>query len=288
MLSRTTKAFLTSSMLFALSAPTLAQDTSDEASSQGIVRFMFDGGTASHLVDELETTFPDFSVVLDEKAGQFILPQFEARVTDAGTIVELITKMPGMINPANQDDGIVKEGQLDFQVVGRELVYITFDETQDTRSARAVIQVAVLSIQELLTSGMELEEIMSTIEAGIELRMPGKQPTIRFHPTTGIIFIKSDKATLDVVSMTIEALKKSAAWRISDEALAAKAAVLKSKQIEILEELQDITSEQQMKQLKEVQRRAEERAQERTAREEARDEKERQKRESQNSDDSEG
>ena len=172
---------------------------------------------------------------------------------------ELITKMPGMINPANQDDGIVKEGQLDFQVVGRELVYITFDETRDTRSARAVIQVAVLSIQELLTSGMEVEEIMSTIEAGIELRVPGKQPTIRFHPTTGIIFIKSDKATLDVVSMTIESLKKSAAWRISDEALAARAGVLKLKQIETLEELQDLASEQQMKNLKESQQRLEER-----------------------------
>merc|ERR1711965_422476 len=100
---------------------------------------------------------------------------------------------------------------------------------------------------------MELEEIMSSIEAGIELRMPGTQPVIRFHPTTGIIFIKRDKATLDVVSMTIESLKKSAAWRISDEALAARAAVLKLKQIETLEELQDLASEQQMKNLKESQ-----------------------------------
>ena len=259
MLSRTTKAFLTSSMLFALSAPTLAQDTSDEATSQEVVRFMFDGGTASHLVDELEATFPDFPVVLDEKASRVVLPKFKARVTDAGTIVELITQMPGMITPANQQDGIVKKGKLDFQVVGRELVYITFDEAQDLSSPRALIKVAVLSIQELLTSGMEVEEIMSTIEAGIELRVPGKQPTIRFHPTTGIIFIKSDKATLDVVSMTIESLKKSAAWRISDEALAARAGVLKLKQIETLEELQDLTSEQQMKNLKESQQRLEER-----------------------------
>jgi len=259
MLSCTTKAFLTSSMLFALSAPTLAQDTSDEATSQEVVRFMFDGGTASHLVDELEATFPDFPVVLDEKASRVILPKFKARVTDAGTIVELITQMPGMITPANQQDGIVKKGKLDFQVVGRELVYITFDEAQDLSSPRALIKVAVLSIQELLTSGMEVEEIMSTIEAGIELRVPGKQPTIRFHPTTGIIFIKSDKATLDVVSMTIESLKKSAAWRISDEALAARAGVLKLKQIETLEELQDLASEQQMKNLKESQQRLEER-----------------------------
>ena len=272
MLSRTTKAFLASSMLFALSAPTLAQDTSDEAARQVIVPFIFDGGTASHLVDELETKFPDFSVVLDEKAGQVTLPQFKARVTDAGTIVELITQMPGMITPANQQDGIVKKGKLDFQVVGRELVYITFDEERDIRSARPVSQVAVLSVQELLTSGMDVEEIMSTIEAGIELQMPGKQPTIRFHPTTGIIFIKSDKATLDVVSMTIEALKKSAAWRISDEALAARAALLKLKQIETLEEMRDFTSEQQMKNLKDGQRRLEER----------------QKRGSQKDDDSEG
>ena len=128
MLSCTTKAFLTSSMLFALSAPTLAQDTSDEATSQEVVRFMFDGGTASHLVDELETTFPDFPVVLDEKAGQFMLPKFKARVTDAGTIVELITQMPGVIKARFTDDGITKKGKLDFEVVGRELVYITFDE----------------------------------------------------------------------------------------------------------------------------------------------------------------
>lgn len=272
MLSRTTKAFLTSSMLFALSAPALAQDTSGEDANKGIVAFMFEGGTASHLVDQLETTFPDFPVVLDEKAGHFMLPQFEARVTDAGTIVELITQMPGVIKARFTNDGITKKGNLDFQVVGRELVYITFDEERDLSSPRAIIKVAVLSIQELLTSGMELEEIMSTIEAGIELRMPGKQPTIRFHPTTGIIFIKSDKATLDVVSMTIEALKKSATWRISDEALAARAAVLKLKQIETLEELQDLTSEQQMKNLKESQQRLEER----------------QKRASQKNDDSEG
>ena len=259
MLSRTTKAFLTSSMLFALSAPALAQDTSGEDANKGIVAFMFEGGTASHLVDQLETTFPDFPVVLDEKAGQFILPEFIARVTDAGTIVELITQMPGVIKARFTNDGITKKGNLDFQVVGRELVYITFDEERELRSGRPVSQVAVLSIQELLTSGMELEEIMSTIEAGIELRMPGKQPTIRFHPTTGIIFIKSDKATLDVVSMTSEALKKSATWRISDEALAARAAVLKLKQIETLEEMQDLASELQMKNLKESQQRLEER-----------------------------
>jgi len=260
MLSCTTKALLTSSMLFALSAPALAQDTSDEAAGKVKIPFKFDGGTTSHLVDELGNTFPDFPIVLDEKAGQVILPRFKARVTDAGTIVELITQMPGMINPANQDDGIAKKVKLDFQVVGRELVYITFDEERELRSGRPVSQVAVLSIQELLTSGMKLEEIMSTIEAGIELRMPGRQqPRIRFHPTTGIIFIKSDKATLDVVSMTIEALKKSATWRISDEALAARAAVLKLKQIETLEEMQDLSSELQMKNLKESQQRLEER-----------------------------
>ena len=202
---------------------------------QDPIKFSFTGGTASELFGQLSKAYPDFPVVLGQKAKKFEVAGFEARITEPGTIVDLVCGVEGILLGSDALDRATR-GMLDYRNVNNELVSITFEPVGFSSQRLAV---RVLSIQELLTSGMKIEEIMGTVSAGITLQgenQIGQPAVVRFHQETGVLFSKGSKASNEMIAQTIEALTASAKWRVSPEAIAAKEALIKSEALEFLEE----------------------------------------------------
>lgn len=239
----------------ATSAPAVA--------SQGPIEFTFQGGSALSLFAQLSEAFPDFSVVIGAKARDFVIPEFTARITKPGTIVDLVCNVQGHRAKSQlvvRDDreeweevGRVK-GMLEYRNVNNELVYVSFMEWTDL-ARKASIFVEVISIQELLTSGMAVEEIFGTVEAGIDLKDAGQgesRTEVRFHEATGVLFVKGTKAVNGMVSETIEALKTSAQWRVSDAAIAAKEARIRSEALDSLGQVTKETARIQQDKLKQM------------------------------------
>jgi hypothetical protein len=222
----------------ATSAPAVA--------SQGPIEFAFQGGSALSLFAQLSEAFPDFSVVIGAKARDFVIPEFTARITKPGTIVDLVCNVQGhraklqLDRPGMPDGGWEEvdriKGTLEYRPVNNELVYISFAAWSDFGRQSSTF-VEVISIQELLTSGMAVEEIFGTVEAGIDLKDAGQDDSrteVRFHEATGVLFVKGTKSVNGMVSETIEALKTSAQWRVSDAAIAAKEARIRSEALDSL------------------------------------------------------
>ena len=216
--------------------------------SEEPIEFNFQGGMASSLFEQLSEVFPGFPVVLSVEAKDFDIPEFSARITEPATIVGLICDVQGYRVKSELVVGLVNgnleewqevdriKGTLQYRPVNDELVYISFVEWSDFKRQPSIF-VEVISVQELLTSGMEVTEIFSTVEAGIELKEAGQAEShtvVRFHEATGVLFVKSTKSINGMVAKTIEALKMSAKWRVSDEALAAKEARIKSEALDSL------------------------------------------------------
>ena len=203
--------------------------------AQDPIKFSFEGGTASELFGQLSKAYPDFPVVLGQKARKFEIAGFEARITKPETIVELVCGVEGTLLGSDAVDRSTR-GMLDYRNVNNELVSIAF---QPVGFPSQRLAVRVLSIQELLTSGMNIEEIMGTVSAGITLQgenQIGQNAVVRFHQETGVLFSKGSKASNEMIAQTIEALTASAKWRVSPEAIAAKEALIKSEALEFLEE----------------------------------------------------
>lgn len=203
--------------------------------AQDPIKFSFEGGTASDLFGQLSKAYPDFPVVLGQKAKKFEVAGFEARITKPETIVELVCGVEGTLLGSDARVRATR-GMLDYRNVNNELVSISFEPVGFASQRLAV---RVLSIQELLTSGMNIEEVMGTVSAGITLQgenQNGQKAVVRFHQETGVLFIKGSKASNEMIAQTIEALTASAKWRVSPEAIAAKEALIKSEALDFLEE----------------------------------------------------
>lgn len=221
----------------ATSAPAVA--------SQGPIEFAFHGGSALSLFAQLSEAFPDFSVVIGAKARDFVIPEFTARITKPGTIVDLVCNVQGhraklqLVVRGDREEWEEVDrikGTLEYRPVNNELVYISFAAWSDFGRQSSTF-VEVISIQELLTSGMAVEEIFGTVEAGIDLKDAGQDDSrteVRFHEATGVLFVKGTKSVNGMVSETIEALKTSAQWRVSDAAIAAKEARIRSEALDSL------------------------------------------------------
>ena len=183
----------------------------------------------------LALDFPDFPVLVDQDARRFEIPGFEARITKPYTIVELVCGVPGQLLESSPEDRVVR-GRLEARVVGRELTQIRFEPIGTAVGGFTRMTVEVLSIQELLTSGMDIEAIFATVEAGIDLEGGQAGASLRFHEATGILFVKGTPAVNRTITQTIKALTTSAKWLVSDEALAAQKARIQSEAMSITEE----------------------------------------------------
>jgi hypothetical protein len=216
-------------------AQTQEAETTETDQVRHRVDFSFDGGTASQLFAQLQDVYPDYSLIVDKNARRFQIDGFDAKITDPSTIVDLVCGVTGtVVNP----DGLKSPqiGKLRFRPVGQELVQILFD-TGPRRGfgPAATPTVEIISIQELLTSGMTVEAIFGTVQAAIDLRDQDSGAKIRFHEETGVLFVKGIDAVNEMVGQTIDALKASAKWLVSDEALAAKEARIRSDALDALE-----------------------------------------------------
>ena len=248
------------------------------APAQEPIKFSFEGGTASQLFSQLAEDFPEFPVVLGKKAKDFEIAGFEAIISEAGTIVDLVCGPEGTLK-AQGPDSLVR-GVLDYRNVNNELVSITFVEV-GFMVQRTIV--SVLSIQELLTSGMSTEEIMGTVSAGIEIQNGtqsnqsvirdrlGQRIVIRFHEETGVLFIKGNKSANDMIKQTIEALTASAKWRVSKEAIAAKEALIRSEALDILGETTKESASIQRQNLEQLKKDHEALMEEQRKREDAKD-----------------
>ena len=186
--------------------------------------FSFEGGTAEELFAELNTSYPEYPVVLGDRARNFEIPSFTALISEPGTIVELVCGMEGWC----RFEGNSVRGMLDYRYVNLELIGINFSETGFVTDRS---HVRVISIQELLAVGMSIEEITGTVRAAIEIQCedPTDPPaTVRLHEQTGVLFIRGSKAAIDLVAQTVDALSVSAQWRIDSDATEAVEAAIRS------------------------------------------------------------
>lgn len=222
---------------------TLTQDQETGSAYDAPIAFTFDGGTASELFAQLADVYPDFSVVIDLSAKNFQINGFEARITRPYTIVELVCGVAGKVGNPDGFGGSSQTGMLRARVIESELTQILFDTSNARAGAMPMLFVQVISIQELLTSGMSVEAIFGTVEAGIDLKSDDSGGKLRFHEETGILFVKGSKDINNMVVQTIEALKSSAKWLVSDEAIAAKEARIRSEALDFLGEITKETTE---------------------------------------------
>lgn len=279
MLSALTKTTLACALLVALptgnalagsnpaAVVTATQDDAPTSGRKGLIKFTFGGGTASQLFTQLGMKFPDFPVVLGTQARNFEVPAFEALISEPGTIVDLVCGMDGWCSV----DGTPVRGMLEYRNVNNELVSISFMATGFGFERTTV---SVLSIQELLTSGMSIKEIMGTIQAGIEIQYDDRSKSyasVRFHEQTGVLFVKGSKDANNMVKQTVEALTASAKWRVSPEAMAAKEARIKSEALEFLEEATMQEATIQMERLQQLRQDHERLMEEQRRREDAKD-----------------
>ncbi|MDG2424940.1 MAG: hypothetical protein P8M22_13300 [Phycisphaerales bacterium] len=238
-----------------------AESESSEAIEQDkSILFSFAGGTASELFAQLAKKFPDFPVILGQKAQYFEISGFVARISKPGTIVELVCDTTGkaVIPVSNGDskrDAKSIPGELLYRNVNSELVHITFMESWGGQQIIPTLFVEVFSIQELLTSGMDVEEIFGTVEAGIELKGDSLGTSVRIHLETGVLFVKGPKSVNSMVGQTIEALNKSAQWRVSASAIEAKEGRMKSEALDYLDEANKEAMNQGMRKLEDLKKR---------------------------------
>ena len=215
---------------------TLAQDEEAKVTEPVRVKFNFEGGTASQLFTQLMNAYPDYSLVVDKDARNFQIDGFDAQITSPNTIVDLVCGVTGTaVNPDGMEPQI---GKLRFRGVGRadRLVQVLFEKAPQLGfGPEATPTVEVISIQELLTSGMDVEAIFGTVQAAIELRDQDSGVKIRFHEETGVLLVKGIDSVNKMVVQTIEALKASAKWLVSDEAIAAREARIRSEALDAIE-----------------------------------------------------
>jgi len=215
----------------------LAQDQEATATEPVRVKFNFEGGTASQLFTQLMEVFPEYSLVVDKDARNFQIDGFDAKITSPNTIVDLVCGVTGTaVNPDGMESPQI--GKLRFRGVGRSdrLVQVLFEKAPQLGfGPEASPTVEVISIQELLTSGMAVEAIFGTVQAAIDLRDQDSGAKIRFHEETGVLFVKGIDSVNKMVAQTIEALKSSAKWLVSDEAIAAKEALIRSEALDAIE-----------------------------------------------------
>ena len=175
---------------------TLAQDQKAKTAEPVRVTFNFDGGTASQLFNQLMEAYPDLSLVVDKNARNFQIDGFDARITQPYTIIDLVCGVTGTVmDPDGM--GSPRIGKLRSRDVGRGddgLVQILFEEApQRGFGSAANPAVEIISIQELLTSGMSVESIFGTVQAAIDLRNQDLGTKIRFHEETGVLFVKGGR-----------------------------------------------------------------------------------------------
>ena len=223
----------------AASTPSVSHPVSAATvTSDNPVYFEFDGGFTEELCSQLSEAFPSIQIVIESKAKTFYVPAFSARVTDPMTILELVCSMESW---RRDEEGARVRGLLEMRGVNGELVFVSFVPWTNLSLRSPTILVEVISIQELLTSGMGVEEIFGTVEAGIALWQDGRagaasEALVRFHEKTGVLFVKGTKSVNGMVAQTVEALKASARWRVSDEAIAAKEALIRAEALDSLGE----------------------------------------------------
>ena len=223
----------------AASAPTVSRPVpAATVASDEAIDFNFDGGFTEELFSQLSEAFPAIQIVIESKAKNFYVPAFSARVTDPMTILELVCSMESW---RRDEEGARVRGLLEMRGVNGELVFVSFVPWTNLSLRSPTILVEVISIQELLTSGMGVEEIFGTVEAGIALWQDGRagaasEALVRFHEKTGVLFVKGTKSVNGMVAQTVEALKASARWRVSDEAIAAKEALIRAEALDSLGE----------------------------------------------------
>ena len=277
MIHALTKTSLALALIAALPvASSIAEPNAPRVAAQAVIdaqdpiKFSFEGGTASELFGQLSKAYPDFPVILGQKAKMFEVAGFEARITKPETIVKLVCGIEGIL--LGSDDKVQgTRGMLEYRYVNSELVNITFTPVGFAVQRQSV---RVLSIQELLTSGMNIEEVMGTVSAGITLQgenQIGQKAVVRFHQETGVLFIKGSKASNEMIAQTIEALTASAKWRVSPEAIAAKEALIKSEALDFLEETTKQEASMSRERLKQLQKDHERLMEEQRKREDAKD-----------------
>ena len=234
---------------------TLAQDQEAKATEPARVEFNFEGGTASQLFTQLMNAYPDLSLVVDKNARNFQIDGFDARITQPFTIIDLVCGVKGTVMGPDGMESL-QTGTLVSRDVGRGddgLVQILFAKSpQRGFGSAANPAVDVISIQELLTSGMSVESIFGTVQAAIDLRDQDLGTKIRFHEETGVLFVKGSKSVNEMVGKTIDALKSSAKWLVSDEAIAAKEARIRSEALDALEAATKASAKVQEEKLKKM------------------------------------
>ena len=233
----------------------LAQGQEARAAEPARIDFNFEGGTASQLFTRLMNAFPDLSLVVDKNARNFQIDGFDARITKPSTIIELVCGVTGsVVDP--DGTGSTQIGKLYSRDVGRGedgLVQILFDKApQRGYGSAANPTVEVISIQELLTSGMTVEAIFGTVQAAIDLRDRDSATMIRFHEETGVLLVKSSSSINKMVAQTIEALRSSAKWLVSDEAIAAREARIRSEALDAIETATKASAKVQAEKLKKM------------------------------------
>lgn len=69
------------------------------------IEFDFTGGSTLSLISQLSEDFPDFPVVISTEAGDFVIPEFKARITKPETIIDLVSNVNGYRMRSGMDLG---------------------------------------------------------------------------------------------------------------------------------------------------------------------------------------
>lgn len=151
------------------------------------------------LVDVIRKKDPSSNIVLDEQAGNVILPTFSLKGVTTAELIDVVHVLQPKVIRIRAENGIY--------IIG-------YNQPRQTNRSSPVAQVLTVpfTIREL-TTGMaaaKQKEILSAIKMGLEMSGARKEITkIQIHEETGLLFVKGTKDTVRLVDQIINEIRSS-------------------------------------------------------------------------------
>ena len=198
---------LSAATIIAFASPAVAT-ASDDSPDTGYTAFSFPGGSLPAYVEAIEATFPESSIVVMPGLETVQVPAMDVRVSGVGALASIAEECTG-----TTQEGVVSAvlNWIDDEVVVAEPELIR----EATPTLRHPSRVRVYSVP----NGVELEQCLGALEAGISMvgDQGGDAPSIQYHESTGIIFVRASSIAQDVVTDTLDRLEGMARQRADEE-----------------------------------------------------------------------
>lgn len=189
-----------------LAAPILALDQEPPHQS-GPIDLDFPGGTATEYVAALRKAAPGVNIVLLANADFIHVPAVTLRRVDPGAAVQMLRNLP-----REQGDRLA-QCEIEFMdtQLGDEsyqLITIGIQSKPASPKDSADFQVSrVYSVADLLSGSVKAADLLTAVEATLEMSRAGSPAKVKFHEATGLLIATGTVTQMDAINNVISQLR---------------------------------------------------------------------------------